>query len=152
MRKTLFTITLVLCFGICLNAQSTVLQNQIAADKNELTFEGYTFIDGGDGKTSNDWVLQFDYHTFEKGNYYMVIVYLEGCSKCEPGMYFHNKVTDDIQYLEPKIEKADGFVRGTYHVHQSIAANGDLAVYAKSKKEVYTYAMLYYMWDFNLDW
>ena len=135
-----------------LKAQSVALQNQIAADKNELELEGYTFIDGGDGTTSFDWVLQFDHHNFKEGYYYMVLVYFEDCTKCEPGMYFHNKVTDEVQHLEPNVEKADGIIRGTYHVHQSINANGDLAVYSKSEEKVYTYAMLYYMWDFELDW
>lgn len=150
-RGIIFSI-FTMVIGSLMLAQSAALQNQIAADKNELTAEGYTFIDGGDGNTSNDWVLQFDHHNFEKGNYYMVIMYIEGCPKCDPGMYFHNKVTDEVQYLEPNVERADGFVRGTYHVHQSIEAHGDIAVFAKSKKEVYTYAMLYYMWDMELDW
>jgi hypothetical protein len=153
MRRLLYTIIMVTGAVFAMYGQSKALQDQMTADKNELTFSGYTFVDGGEGKTSNDWVLQFDHHEFKEGNYYMVLVYYEGCSTCEPGMYFHDKSTDEVQELEPTVEKADGFVRGTYHVHQTADVQGKLAVYVKSKKEVHTYALLYYMWDFSPpDW
>ena len=151
MRRLLLTITLIVGFVLFVNSQSLALQNQIAADKNTLTEDFYEFIDGGDGNTNYDWVLQFDHQNYESGYYYYVLVYFEGCSKCEVGMYFHNEVTDKVQQLEPVVEKADGIIRGTYHIHQTIEAHGNLAVYAKSKKDVYTYAMLYRRWDFSFE-
>ena len=151
MRKLLLTFSLIAGIILLLQGQSAALQNQIAADKNALSGDFYELLDGGDGKTNLDWVLQFDHHNFESGYYYYILVYFEDCSKCEVGMYFHNKVTDEVQYLEPNVERADGFVRGTYHIHQTIEAHGDLAVYAKSKKDIYTYAMLYRRWDFSME-
>jgi len=124
-------------------SQSRALQNQFVLDKQEMAANGYTLVDEGGGETNTDWVLTFDENNYKKNYRYYVIVYLEGCSSCEPGVYFHDKRNDVVMDLDVTIQRASDVVQGVVSIKQEINARGDLSVYSISSKKVYTYTMLF---------
>jgi len=124
-------------------AQSTALQNQFVKDKNEMASLGFTLVDEGGGNTNTEWVLSFDEHNYKKNYRYYVIVYLEGCSSCDPASYFHDKKNDLVKNLDIKIRRSGNVVQGTVSIKQDGSIRGDWSFYSQSKSKVYTYGMLF---------
>jgi len=128
--------------GFCFS-QSQALQNQFVLDKQEMASHGYTLVDEGGAETNNDWVLTFDENSYKRNYLYYIIIYLEGCSSCDPAVYFHDKRNDQVTNLDVTVQRASGVVQGVVSIKQEINARGDLSVHSASTTKVYTYTMLF---------
>lgn len=124
-------------------AQSELLQSQIDLDKKEAAKQGYTLLDEGSAETNYDWVSTFDQSKYYSGNLYLIVIYLEGCSSCDIGMYFYDTNSGEIDRLSPQIKRSGQVVQAVHHVKQSITVKGELSAYAKSEGKVFTYVMLF---------
>lgn len=143
MKRIVFLVSMIAFSGGIGFAQSAALQNQFVLDKNEMASHGYTLVDEGGGMTNSEWVLTFDEHNYKKNYRYYVIVYLEGCSSCDPASYFHDKRNDLVKELNIKIQRASGVVQGTVSIKQDVSIKGDWTIYSQSKSKVYTYGLLF---------
>ena len=126
-------------------AQSDALMQQIAKDKQEAASKGFTLLDSGGFGTNNDLVMQFDIHDFYAGSDYLLVYYIEGCSMCEPGMYFENTNTWKVQEFYPNYVRSDktAALRANYNFTQQNYVRGNLCVYSKTSSKYYTYGMLF---------
>jgi len=124
-------------------AQSEILQSQINLDKKEAAKQGFSLIDEGSVQTTYDWALSFDPEDYYSGYLYLIVIYLEGCSSCDLTLYFHDYNNGEVEYLSPQIKRSGGLVQAVYHVKQTITSKGQLAAYAKSEVNVFTYGMLF---------
>jgi hypothetical protein len=87
--------------------------------------------------------MQFDVHEFNSGADYLLVFYIEGCSTCEPGMYFQTTSTGNVEEFFPKYKRASNALRAIYNFKQENYVRGNLVVFSKTSIEYYAYGMLF---------
>jgi hypothetical protein len=143
MKRSIITLFLLVSIILASHAQSEALLQQIEMDKKEAASNGYKILDMGGFKTSDDYYMQFDVHDFYSGTEYLLVFYIEGCSTCEPGMYFKTQSTGEVQEFFPKYKRASNALRAIYNFKQGSYVKGDLVIYSKTATKYYTYGMLF---------
>jgi hypothetical protein len=140
-------LTLILVFFIVMSslgiAQSTVLMNEIESNKKEMSGKGYTLLDYGGFDTNYDLYMRFDPQRYHDGYAYYFVIYLEGCSYCDVGLFFQRTSDNAVDELTLEIKRAGEIVRAVYGVKQDKTSVGQVYAYAKSNSNVYTYGLLF---------